>query len=105
VVYKVEIYSADDGHCPFLDWMARITPVDERRIRKRLRRIESGNLGDYKSIGEGVSELRFFFGSGYRIYFGFNGKTIVLLLCGGDKSSQTKDIEKAKIIWREIQND
>lgn len=82
-----------------------IPPVDERRIRKRLLRIESGNLGDYKSIGEGVFELRFFFGSGYRIYFGFSGETVVLLLCGGDKSSQTKNIEKAKIIWKDAQND
>lgn len=90
--YEVEIYSDDNGHSLFLDWMARITPVDERRIRKRLLRIENGNLGDYKSVGEGVYELRFFFGSGYRIYFGFNGETVVLLLCGGDKSSQTKEI-------------
>lgn len=85
--------------------MGKVAPVDERRIRKRLLRIENGNLGDYKSVGDGVFELRFFFSSGYRVYFGFDGETIVLLLCGGDKSSQAKDIKKAKDIWKEVQQD
>lgn len=103
-MYDVEIYSDDDDFSPFEDWLDGIAAVDERRIRKRILRIENGNLGDYKSVGDGVFELRFFFGSGYRVYFGFNGETIVLLLCGGDKSSQSKDIAKAKTIWKEVQN-
>lgn len=84
--------------------MGNITAVDERRIRKRILRIEDGNLGDYKSLGDGVFELRFFFGAGYRVYFGIIGETVVLLLCGGDKSTQNKDIKKAKEIWKEVEN-
>lgn len=66
-------------------------------------RVEQGNFGDYESVGDDVCELRFFFGSGYRIYFGEVGNTIVLLLCGGDKSSQKKDVKKAKEYWKEYQ--
>jgi len=82
--------------------MAKIAAVDERWIRKRILRIETGNLGDCKSVGEGVFELRFFFGSGYRVYFAFDGDVVVLLLTGGDKSSQNKDIKTAQKIWKEI---
>ncbi len=71
------------------------------RMQARLEKLEEGNFGDYKSVGEGVFELRFHFGSGYRIYFAQIGNAIVLLLCGGDKSSQTGDIERAKAYWRE----
>jgi putative addiction module killer protein len=85
--------------------MAKVAAVDERRIRKRILRIENGNLGDYKSVGDGVFELRFFFGPGYRVYFAFDGETVVLLLSGGDKSSQNKDITSAQTIWQEIQHD
>jgi len=104
VRYEVEIYSDEKGRSPFIEWMAKIAAVDERRIRKRILRIETGNLGDYKSVGEGVFELRFFFGSGYRVYFAFDGDTVVLLLSGGDKSSQNKNIKTAQTIWKEIQH-
>ncbi len=102
--YEIEIYSDEKGRNPFEEWMGNITAVDERRIRKRILRIEDGNLGDYKSLGDGVFELRFFFGAGYRVYFGIIGETVVLLLCGGDKSTQNKDIKKAKEIWKEVEN-
>ena len=75
------------------DWSA------EDLIDKRLERIANGNLGDYRSVGAGVFELRLPFGPGYRIYFGEVGNTIVLLLCAGDKSSQTQDIARAKDYW------
>jgi putative addiction module killer protein len=67
-------------------------------------RIESGNLGDYKSVGDGVMELRFDFGPGYRTYFGMEGKTLVLLLIGGDKGTQRKDIKRAQELWSEYLN-
>lgn len=102
VRYEVEIYCDIANRSPFEDWMKNVAPTDERRIRKRILRIENGNLGDHKAVGGGVHELRFFFGPGHRVYFGFNGQTVVLLLCGGDKSSQTKDIKTAKQIWKEV---
>ena len=68
------------------------------RIMSRIYRVEQGNFGDYKSIDSNLFELRFFFGSGYRIYYTTQGTKVILLLCGGDKSSQKKDIAKAKMI-------
>ena len=68
-------------------------------IRKRLNRVRMGNLGDCRSVGDGVKELRIAFGPGYRVYFGEDGETIVVLLCGGDKSSQEADIRRAKEYW------
>ena len=64
-----------------------------------------GNLGDVKTVGKNLFEMRFFFGSGYRVYYTINGETLVLLLCGGDKSTQKKDIEKAKKIMGENNGD
>jgi putative addiction module killer protein len=68
------------------------------RILSRLYRMEKGNLGDVKSVGKNLFEVRLFFGSGYRLYYTLEGQTIILLLCGGDKASQSKDIEKAQKI-------
>ncbi len=66
-----------------------------QRIAARLTRLQAGNPGDVKPVGEGISELRIDYGPGYRIYFTRRGPLIVLLLCGGDKSTQAKDIKKA----------
>jgi len=71
-------------------------------IANRITRAAAGNLGDIRPVGEGVSEMRIFVGKGYRIYFCMKGTEIVLLLCGGDKSSQQKDIEKAKSLRKNI---
>lgn len=78
-------------------WVLKIKDENLKvRLASRLRRLKAGNFGDVKSVGEGVSELRIDYGQGYRIYFTKQGETIVLLLCGGDKSTQEKDIKKAK---------
>lgn len=99
---EVQIYRSSNGRHPFTEWLESIRDQRTRRqIRARLTQLEYGNLGDYKSVGGGVFELRLHFGGGYRIYFGQIGNTIVLLLCGGDKSSQTRDIERAKTYWLE----
>ena len=99
---ELEIYRDPNDQVPYTEWFESIRDLKTRtRIQDRLDRIESGNLGDYRSVGEGVFELRFQFGTGYRIYFGQVGNTIVLLLCGGDKSSQNRDIKRAKAYWQE----
>lgn len=72
------------------------------RIGARIRRLELGNPGDVKSVGEGVSEMRIDYGPGYRVYFTRRGKTIVLLLCGGDKRTQSKDVKAAQKMVKEI---
>ena len=71
-------------------------------IAKRLTCVASGNLGDIASVGGGVSEMRIFAGQGYRIYFTMRRGVVILLLCGGDKSSQTRDIKKAKEILKSM---
>ena len=71
------------------------------KIRVRLDRLKLGNLGDCKSIGSGVQELRIDFGPGYRVYFGQDGDILILLLCGGTKKFQTKDTRQAKEYWRD----
>ena len=67
-----------------------------RRIHSRIDRAEDGNFGDHQAVGQGVSEMRIHHGAGYRVYFTLRGLDIVILLAGGDKSSQTKDIDKAQ---------
>ncbi|MEA3640977.1 MAG: type II toxin-antitoxin system RelE/ParE family toxin [Lamprobacter sp.] len=100
-------YQRADGTEPFSEWLQSLRDkATQARIRVRLQRIASGNFGDIKSVGGGVSELRMHFGSGYRVYLAQYGKTMILLLCGGDKASQQKDIELAQIYlsdWKERQ--
>jgi putative addiction module killer protein len=87
----------------FRTWLASLRDVVGKAvIARRLSRIESGNLGDAKSVGSGVSELRIDFGPGYRVYYTKRGKTVVLLLIGGDKDSQTRDIAKAKALAAQL---
>lgn len=96
-------YVTPSGKVPFLEWLNDLKDTDLRlRIRRRLDRLELGNLGDCKPVGEGVSELRLFFGPGYRIYFVEQNDTIIILLCAGDKGSQKKDIKTAKMYWHEL---
>lgn len=85
----------------FDKWLKKLKDKKAKaKILIRLQRIESqGNFGDCKALGEGVSELRVHYAKGYRVYFKEYGSKIILLLIGGDKSSQTRDIEKAKQLW------
>lgn len=95
-------YQRDDGRVPFSEWLeAMRDKVAQARIRVRLRQLQAGNFGDSEPVGEGVIELRVHVGAGYRVYCGKHGKTIVLLLCGGDKGTQTADIKRAKALWSE----
>lgn len=97
---RIEIYRTKDGKCPFKDWLESLRDIVARsKIRKRLDRVEMGNLGEWRTVGEGVNELKINYGPGYRIYFGQEGQTVVILLCGGVKSSQQRDIIKAQEYW------
>jgi len=97
----LQIYRDEQGKEPFTQWIESLDRNSRYRIISRLDRVQLGNLGDCRSVGEGVMELRFHFGAGYRVYFGEVDKRIILLLAGGAKVSQRKDIKKAHKYWRE----
>ena len=95
----IEIRQTDE----YESWFAGLRDREARfRIIARIRRLSLGNFGDVKPVGEGVSELRVPYGPGYRIYIKQQGETLVVLLAGGDKSSQKRDIERAKCLAREL---
>ncbi|NJN54930.1 MAG: type II toxin-antitoxin system RelE/ParE family toxin [Anaerolineae bacterium] len=99
------IYHTAAGNEPFTIWLNSLRdPTTRRRILKRILRMEQGHYGDYKAVGEGVNELRLFFGAGYRVYFAEDGDKIVVLLSGGDKDSQHRDIQQAQAYWKEYLN-
>ncbi|WP_018238646.1 type II toxin-antitoxin system RelE/ParE family toxin [Ensifer sp. BR816] len=87
----------------FSDWLRSLRDRNATaRIVARIRRLELGNPGDIKSVGDGVSEMRIDYGPGYRVYLTYAGRTVVILLWGGDKSSQSRDIAQAKKMAKEI---
>ena len=102
-MYSIRKYITPDGRIPFDEWINTIkNPKDKARILKRLDKVHLGILGDWASVGVGVFELREHFGKGYRIYYGMETQTVILLLCGGDKSTQSKDIKNAKRYWQDF---
>jgi putative addiction module killer protein len=91
-----------DGRIPFREWYGGIRDRRARvLIQSRLDRVESGNIGDCKSVGKEIFELRIFYGPGYRIYFAKVGKIIIVLIGGGDKSTQNRDIATAQSLWEQ----
>ena len=100
--WEIREYLEPDGKCPSRNWLKSLKDINARaRIRVRINRIRLGNFGDCKSVGGGVSEFRIDHGPGYRIYFGRVGKKLVVLLCGGSKKNQEKDIKLAKEYWND----
>lgn len=103
---RILFYKDSKYREPFTNWLNEIKDQSiRRRVLARLRRLEQGNYGDCKSLGQELYELRLFFSSGYRIYFGETDNEIVVVLCGGDKSSQEKDIEKARFYWKDYKDE
>lgn len=95
-------YQREDGLEPLTEWLSALRDkVAQARIRVRLRQVQTGNFGDVEPVGDGVSELRIHVGAGYRVYCARHGKAVVILLCGGDKGSQSADIKRAKEFWLE----
>lgn len=87
----------------FVEWFEGLRDREARqRISVRLDRLRTGNTGDVKPVGEGISELRISYGPGYRLYCTWRGDTLIILLCGGDKSSQTRDIARAKKLLKTL---
>lgn len=102
----IKIAQLSNNKAPFIEWLESLDKVAKSRVQSRLTRLLENNFGDHKKIDNEISELRLKFGSGYRIYYTEIDNVIVLLINGGDKSSQTKDIQKAKQIlqeWRKLQ--
>jgi putative addiction module killer protein len=93
-------YQLENGSVPVTEWLKKLRDARvNAMIQIRFKRVESGNFGDHKPVGEGVSELRVNAGAGYRVYYGLRDKTLVVLLCGGDKATQQADIKQAKEYW------
>jgi putative addiction module killer protein len=99
------LYETPEGRCPWLDWF---DGLKDRRIQAaidaRLLRLQRGNLGDCKRVGAGIWELRVHFGGGYRVYFGQDRIALVVLLCGGSKGSQKRDINRARAYWNDYRS-
>ena len=90
----------------FLKWLKKLKDIKGKvTILRRIDRAKYGNFGDYKYLGNGVNELRVDFGPGYRVYFSVKNSEIIILLIGGDKSTQNSDIKRAKEIFRELENE
>ena len=102
VQYTIYIYTDNSGKAPFVSWLDSIKDIKIRqRIKLRIDRLLDGNFGDCKSVGDNVYELRMFFGAGYRVYYTVENNILIILLCGGDKSTQSKDIKKAKLYLKD----
>jgi len=98
-------YAQADGVEPFVEWLNTLSNSFQDRVLRRLQRVQLGNLGDHKRVEGDVQELRLHFGAGYRVYFAEDGETIVVLLSGGDKATQRKDIKRAQRYWQDYLTD
>ena len=99
---EIREYETRDGRAPLQEWLFTLRdPQAESAISSRLKRLAFGHFGDSRFIGDGVFELRIHSGPGYRIYFGEDKGVLIILLCGGDKSTQSRDIKKAMIYWKD----
>lgn len=98
-VVTVLYYVGADGRCPFEAWFAQLDPAATAKVAAAVVRLEAGNDSNVKAVGEGVLEYRIDWGPGYRIYLGHDGAALVILLTGGTKKRQQRDIEAAKLLW------
>jgi putative addiction module killer protein len=103
--FNIEIYETTNGKRPFEIWIKEIKEIHTRaKILTRLDRLKLGNFGDCKTLQDGVCELRIHYGPEIRVYYGKIGNKVILLLWGGDKGSQERDITKAKEYWKDYQS-
>src|SRR4051794_19352784 len=98
---ELRYYIAANGHSPFADWFADLDSAARAKVAAVMARMEQGNLSNVKSVGEGVLEYKIDFGPGYRVYFGRDGEVLVVLLAGGTKKRQQRDIDAARLYWQD----
>jgi putative addiction module killer protein len=97
---EIKMLVLPDGRCPFSEWFGGLQDdIAAANVAARLTRLEAGSLGDCDAVGDGVCELRIHYGPGYRVYFGQTERTIVVLLCGGTKATQRRDMARARDVW------
>jgi putative addiction module killer protein len=97
--YEIIEYTNDADKNPFREWFFSLNAKAAAKVTTAITRLENGNISNVKSVGGGVCEYKINFGPGYRVYFAYDGKNIILLLAGGSKQRQSKDIETAKARW------
>jgi putative addiction module killer protein len=103
---EIKLLELTPGSSPFEEWYLSLKEkVIRRRIFSAITKLAEPNYLNFKSVGLGVQELRIFAGAGYRVYFGMRGKTIVILLGGGDKSTQQEDIYEAQKLWKRFKDE
>jgi putative addiction module killer protein len=104
-IRKIEIYVAPSGRAPFSEWLHALKDIQGRaKIRVGIDRLSLGSFGNCRGLGKGIFDLKINYGPGYRIYFGQEGKKILVLVCGGDKDTQAKDIILAQIYWADFKS-
>lgn len=96
---EIREYEAEDGKSPFGDWFAKLDAQAAAKVAVAIVRLEAGNFSNVKGVGSGVLEYRLNYGPGYRVYFAMDGETLVILLAGGTKKRQQKDIDSAQQRW------
>ncbi|MCL5010701.1 MAG: type II toxin-antitoxin system RelE/ParE family toxin [Patescibacteria group bacterium] len=102
---EIRNYQTVSNDIPFREWLFSLKDKKARAaIYARIDRLRQGDFGDYKSLGGEINELRIHYGSGFRLYFGELGHTIIILLCGGAKKSQKRDIKRAEEYWQDFKN-
>nr|VFK46950.1 MAG: putative addiction module killer protein [Candidatus Kentron sp. TC]VFK51082.1 MAG: putative addiction module killer protein [Candidatus Kentron sp. TC]VFK62097.1 MAG: putative addiction module killer protein [Candidatus Kentron sp. TC] len=101
-INSINEYTDEKGKSPYADWLRGLRDIRAKaKIIMQVDKMEVGLFGDVGPIGEGLSELRIHYGPGYRVYYGKKRQRLYLLLCGGDKSTQSKDVRKAKAYWKD----
>src|SRR6266576_2132370 len=98
---EIRYYIAAGGQQPFVEWFADLEATARAKVTRAIMRLEQGNFSSVKSVGEGVLEYRIDFGPGYRVYFGRDGDALVILLTGGTKKRQQRDIDAAHAYWQD----
>ena len=101
---EIRYYVANDGRQPFAEWIADLDALTRAKMVRAIKRMEQGNLPNAKTIGAGVLEFRIDYGPGYRLYFGRDGETLIILLVGGTKKRQQRDIAAAHGYWQDYKD-